>query len=122
MLNMARWGALLLAYLFLALAVVGVILPGLPTVPFLLLSAWFAAKGSQRLHRWLYTHRHFGKLLIDWEQQKAISRSSKVMAVLLISIAWVIMYLQISNLWIVAGMTLLLLAVVAFLLTRPEPQ
>ncbi|MBT3048789.1 MAG: YbaN family protein [Candidatus Thiodiazotropha sp.] len=122
MFNMARWGALLLAYLFLALAVVGVILPGLPTVPFLLLSAWFAAKGSQRLHRWLYAHPHFGKLLIDWEQQGAISRSSKVMAVLLISIAWVIMYLQISNPWVVAGMTLLLAAVVAFLLTRPEPQ
>ncbi|MBT3058041.1 MAG: YbaN family protein [Candidatus Thiodiazotropha sp.] len=122
MFNMARWGALLLAYLFLALAVVGVILPGLPTVPFLLLSAWFAAKGSQRLHRWLYAHPHFGKLLIDWEQQGAISRSSKVMAVLLISIAWVIMYLQISDPWVVAGMTLLLAAVVAFLLTRPEPQ
>ncbi|MEW8512326.1 MAG: YbaN family protein [Candidatus Thiodiazotropha sp.] len=122
MFNMARWGALLLAYLFSALAVVGLILPGLPTVPFLLLSAWFAAKGSQRLHRWLYAHPHFGKLLIDWEQQGAISRSSKVMAVLLISIAWVIMYLQISNPWVVAGMTLLLAAVVAFLLTRPEPQ
>ncbi|MBT2969949.1 MAG: YbaN family protein [Candidatus Thiodiazotropha sp. (ex Ctena orbiculata)] len=119
---MARWGALILAYLFLALALVGVILPGLPTVPFLLLSAWFAAKGSQRLHRWLYSHPHFGKLLIDWEQRGAISRSSKVMAVILIFIAWVIMYLQISNLWVFAGMTLLLIGVIAFLLTRPEPD
>jgi uncharacterized membrane protein YbaN (DUF454 family) len=122
MLNLARWGAQILAYFFLVLAIVGVVIPGLPTVPFLILSAWFAAKGSQRLHRWIYEHPHFGKLLIDWEQQGAISRSSKVMAVILLVIAWIIMYMQINNLWIIAGMTLILLSVMVFLLTRPEPH
>ena len=43
-----------------------------------LVAAWFAAKGSERLHAWLYAHPHFGQLLIDWEQQKAVSRKSKV--------------------------------------------
>jgi uncharacterized membrane protein YbaN (DUF454 family) len=115
-------GALILAYLFLALAIVGVVVPGLPTVPFLLLSAWFAARGSKRLHRWLYEHPHFGKLLIDWERHGAISRSSKVLAVLMIIVAWVVMYLQITNLWLVAGMSLILIVVTVFLLTRPEPH
>ncbi len=57
--------ALLLAYMFLGLAVIGIFLPGLPTVPFLLLAAWFSAKGSERLHNWLDAHPKFGKLLKD---------------------------------------------------------
>jgi uncharacterized membrane protein YbaN (DUF454 family) len=117
-----KLGALILAYIFLALAIVGVVVPGLPTVPFLLLSAWFAAKGSKRLHRWLYEHPRFGKLLIDWERQGAISRSSKVIAVIMISVAWVIMYLKITNLWLVAGMALILILVMVYILTRPEPH
>ncbi|MBT3040783.1 MAG: YbaN family protein [Candidatus Thiodiazotropha endolucinida] len=122
MINLTRWAALVLAYLFLALAVIGVILPGLPTVPFLLLAAWFAAKGSERLHRWLYAHPHFGKLLVDWEQQGAISRSSKVAAVILLIVAWVVMYLRISSPWVMAGLTALFVSIMVFLLTRPEPR
>jgi len=120
--NLIRWAALILAYIFLALAIIGVIIPGLPTVPFLLLSTWFAAKGSKRLHRWLYAHPQFGKLLIDWEQQGAVSRSSKLMAVMLLTISWGIMYLHISNLWLMAGLTMLLISIIAFLLSRPEPR
>ncbi|MEW8523216.1 MAG: YbaN family protein [Candidatus Thiodiazotropha endolucinida] len=122
MINLTRWAALILAYLFLALAVIGVILPGLPSVPFLLLAAWFAAKGSERLHRWLYAHPHFGKLLVDWEQQGAISRSSKVAAVILLIVAWVVMYLRISSPWVMAGLTALFVSIMVFLLTRPEPR
>ncbi|MES9923005.1 MAG: YbaN family protein [Candidatus Thiodiazotropha endolucinida] len=122
MINLTRWAALILAYLFLALAVIGVILPGLPTVPFLLLAAWFAAKGSERLHGWLYAHPYFGKLLVDWEQQGAISRSSKVTAVILLVVAWVVMYLRISSPWVMAGLTALFVSIMAFLLTRPEPR
>lgn len=119
---MTRIIALLLAYFFLALAIIGVILPGLPTVPFLLLAAWFSARGSVRLHRWLYSHPHFGRLLIDWEQQGAISRSSKIIASILIVVSWVIMYQRIDNLWLMAGITILFTLVIAFLISRPEPR
>ena len=122
MLNLSRWVALILAYLFLALALIGIVLPGLPTVPFLLLSAWFAAKGSERLHRWLYAHPHLGTLLIDWEQQGAISRSSKVIAVILLAASWGVMVMRIGNFWVMTGITVLFIAIIAFLLSRPEPQ
>ena len=122
MLNLTRPASLLLAYFFLALALIGVILPGLPTVPFLLLAAWFSAKGSDRLHSWLYAHPHLGKLLIDWEQQGAISRSSKVIAFLLLTLSWVIMYLRVDNLWLMAGMAVLFISIMVFIISRPEPR
>ena len=121
MLNLTRWGALILAYFFLALAIIGVILPGVPTVPFLLLTAWFSAKGSERLHRWLYAHPHLGKLLIDWEEQGAVSRSSKVMAVILLTVSWGVMYFRIDNFWVMGGLAALFISIIAFLLSRPEP-
>lgn len=119
--RLIRWPSLLLAYLCLVLAILGIVLPGMPTVPFLLLTAWFAARGSERLHRWLYAHPHLGALLINWEQQGAVSRHSKRIAVVLLSISWGILYWRIDNRWLLAGLALLFVAVAAFLLTRPEP-
>ena len=119
---MTRFVALILAYFFLALAIVGIVLPGLPTVPFLLLTAWFAARGSDRLHRWLYDHPHFGNLIINWEQQGAVSRKSKVIAVLMLIISWVVMCLRIDNIYGLAGIAVLFSAVAAYLISRPEPN
>ena len=119
---MARITALVLAYFFLALALVGVFLPGLPTVPFLLLTAWFAARGSERLHRWLYAHPLLGKLLIDWEAERAISRKSKVLAVLMLLVSWSVMYLRLNNLWLLSGLATLIVIVGTYLITRPEPK
>jgi hypothetical protein len=118
---MARLAALILAYFFLALAIVGMFLPGLPTVPFLLLTAWFAARGSERLHSWLYAHPHLGKLLIDWEQQGAVSRTSKVIAVLMLITSWVVMYRRLDNAWVLAGIAVLFVAIATYLASRPEP-
>jgi len=119
---MARLVALILAYFFLALAIVGMFLPGLPTVPFLLLTAWFAARGSDRLHGWLYAHPHLGKLLIDWEQQGAVSRTSKVIAVLMLITSWVVMYHRLNNVWGLAGISVLFVAIATYLVSRPEPN
>lgn len=119
---MTRLVALILAYFFLALAMVGVFLPGLPTVPFLLLTAWFAARGSDRLHRWLYAHPHLGKLLIDWEQHGAISRTSKVITVLMLITSWVIMYHRLNNVWGLVGIAVLFVVIAIYLLSRPEPN
>jgi len=119
---MARLMALILAYFFLALAVVGMFLPGLPTVPFLLLTAWFAARGSDRLHSWLYAHPHLGKLLIDWEQQRAVSRTSKVIAVLMLITSWVVMYHRLNNVWGLVCLAVLFVAIATYLVSRPEPN
>ena len=119
---MTRFLALILAYFFLTLAVVGMFLPGLPTVPFLLLTAWFAARGSERLHRWLYAHPQLGKLLIDWEQQGAVSRTSKVIAVLMLITSWLVMYYRLDNAWLLAGIAVLFFAIATFLVSRPEPN
>jgi hypothetical protein len=119
---MMRYVALFLAYFFLILAVIGVILPGLPTVPFLLLAAWFSARGSKRLHSWLYEHPHLGRLLIEWETQKAISRKGKIIAVLMLLVSWVVMYQKINDVWMLVGTTFLFAAVAAYLVSRPEPH
>lgn len=120
--SMTRMAALFFAYLFLALAIVGVFVPGLPTVPFLILTAWFAARGSEKLHSWLYAHPHLGRLLIDWEQRGAVSRSSKVLAVLMLSISWIVLYHRLDNIWGLSVITLLFLAISTFLISRPEPD
>ena len=119
---MTRLVALILAYFFLALAVIGVFLPIMPTVPFLLLTAWFSAKGSERLHRWLYEHPHLGKLLIVWERQGAVSRSSKIVAVVMLIVSWVVMYQRIDNMWVMAGITVLFVSIMVYLVSRPEPR
>jgi len=113
--------ALILAYFFLALAVVGVFLPGIPTIPFLLLSAWFSAKGSGHLYRWLYEHPRLGRILIDWERRGAISRTSKVLAVSMLLVSWVVIYHRLDSLWVLVFIGMLFFAIASFLVTRPEP-
>lgn len=71
---------LLLGLFFTAVAFVGIFLPVLPTVPFLILAAAFFARSSERLETWLMTHRHFGPMLKDWRARGAIPLRGKVMA------------------------------------------
>lgn len=100
---------------------VGVVVPGIPTVPFLLLAAWSASKGSKRLHAWLYGHPRFGQDLVDWDQKRAVSRRSKVIAIGLLVLSWVIMWWRIDNPWLLSALALLFITVGTFLATRPEP-
>lgn len=63
-----------------ALALVGVFLPLLPTVPFLLLASFLFARSSSRLHNWLLSHRTFGPMIDDWNSSGAIRLPAKKMA------------------------------------------
>lgn len=119
---MTRWPFAVLAYLFVGLALVGVVVPGLPTFPFLLLAAWAAARGSRRLHDWLYEHPRFGAALIDWERERAVSRRSKVLAVGLMAVSWGIMLWRVDNPWIPAALAALFLVVGTYVVRRPEPS
>ncbi len=62
----------------LALGAIGVVLPLLPTTPFVLLAAFAFARSSTRMHRWLHEHRVFGPLIDDWNRYGAIGRNAKL--------------------------------------------
>ncbi len=116
-----RWPFALLAYLFTGLALAGVALPGLPTVPFLLVAAWAASRGSERLRRWLETHRHFGPLLHCWEKERAVPRRAKQMAVLLLAFSWSGIVWHSNGPLIPLAMALLFTAIATYIVTRPPP-
>ncbi len=70
----------LLGFLTLGLACLGVLLPVLPTTPFLLLSAWFFARSSEKWHAWLLANSTFGPLLQNWERDRCITLTTKLVA------------------------------------------
>lgn len=66
--------------LALLLGILGLFLPLLPTTPFLLLASWCFARGSERLHRWLLSHRVFGEYLRNFEAGRGIPLKAKILA------------------------------------------
>ena len=67
--------------MFLAIAALGVVLPVLPTTPFLLLSAWFFARSSKKWHQWLLNNKVFGPMITNWETNRCVSKRTKVVAI-----------------------------------------
>lgn len=82
------WRALWLAagLAALALGVVGVFLPLLPTTPFVLLAAACFSRGSTRCERWLLGHRVFGPMVRDWRRHRAIPRRARQLAFVMMAI------------------------------------
>ena len=117
-----RWAWWLLAWLALGLGLVGIVVPVLPTVPFVLLSAYAAARGSQRLHAWLLAHRQFGPLIRDWQAQGAVSRRAKWLATVMMAAAAVIMAQTAPRWWMAAIGIALMTVVDLWLWLRPEPR
>lgn len=64
----------------LALGAVGVILPLLPTTPFVLLAAFAFARSAPRLRAWLVGNLIFGPIILDWEESGVIAPRYKLMA------------------------------------------
>jgi len=70
---------------FLALGVVGIFLPLLPTTPFLLLAAACFARASRRLHHWLLNHAVLGPIVLEWREHRAMPYRAKRAALLLLA-------------------------------------
>ena len=68
----------------LALGIMGVFLPVLPTTPFLLLSAALYMRSSQRLYDWLMSHKHLGAYIRNFREHKALPLRVKVVSVTMV--------------------------------------
>ena len=116
-----RLAWLVLAYVSLALGVIGIFVPGLPTTPFVLLSAFAAARGSRRLHAWLLAHRQFGPMIRDWQATGAVSRRAKRAATAMMALSAAVMFATAPKLWMAATGTAIMGVVAIWLWRRPEP-
>ena len=74
----------LLGAISLILAIIGLFLPVLPTVPFVLLAAYCFLRSSNRFYTKLIANRYFGTILADYLQGKGVSRRSKAMSLALL--------------------------------------
>jgi uncharacterized membrane protein YbaN (DUF454 family) len=111
---------LALTWVSIALAVLGALLPGLPTTIFVLIAAWSASRCSPQLHHWLEQHPLFGERLRNWERGGVIDRGSKWIASagMLVSTAIVLLSIQQLLLLVPIIATIITGAIVVW--SRPE--
>jgi uncharacterized membrane protein YbaN (DUF454 family) len=116
-----RWLFGALGLVFLGLGLVGVVLPLLPTTPFLLLALWAFARSSRRLHDWLYGHPRFGPGLRAWHEHGVVPRRAKVASITFMagSMAYVVLVTATPP-WAQAAMAATLAAVAVWMVRRPE--
>ena len=106
---------------FVAVGAIGVILPLLPTTPFLLLAAYSFTRSSPRMHRWLHRHQTFGPLINNWNHYGSIDRRSKRIALVVILLTPLITMAIGVPWWALAAQLLVLGIAATFILTRPDP-
>jgi len=86
-------------WLSLAAGFVGIFLPLLPTVPFVLLAAFCFSRGSARCERWLLGHPRFGPWIEDWRANRAVPLRAKQLATLMMAAGAVVAGLQLWPAW-----------------------
>lgn len=116
-----RFVYLVFAWAMLALGIIGIVLPGLPTTPFILLAAWAAARGSTRLHERLLAHPTFGPMIRDWEAHGAVSRRAKWAATITMIVCALLMAWTAPKWWMSATGTAIMAVTGTWLWFRPEP-
>jgi uncharacterized protein len=105
-----------LGTLFLAIGIVGIFVPLLPTTPFLLLASACYLRGSERMHRWLLSHGRLGAYIRAYEEGRGIPLRAKLVALAMMwaSIGYGVYrfaypWLQVALLLVAAGVTIYLL-------------
>jgi len=88
---------------------------------FVLISAWAASHGSERLHRWLLAHPQFGPLIVNWQRHGAVSRKAKWMATATMALCALIMLWCVPLAWVKWFSIGSMACVCAWLWMRPLP-
>ncbi|WP_020593525.1 YbaN family protein [Kiloniella laminariae] len=105
------------------LGVIGLILPLLPTTPFLLVALWAFSLSSKRFHNWLYSHRFLGPLVQNWDRYRVIPRKAKFLAVSMMTASLLLVaYKGLVPLWGLALIGVFFLLIAGFILSCPSDK
>ena len=105
----------------LALGIIGVVLPLLPTTPFVLLAAACFARGSERFHQWLLANRTFGPMVYEWERHRSLPYRTKVTAIVLMSLTMAVsIVFFVQPLWLKIALALFGVALALWMYRIPS--
>lgn len=95
-----------LGVVFLALGLIGVVVPGMPTTVFVLLAGYCWARSSKRFYEYLLSHQVFGKMITDWQERRAMPRFAKYLAWAMMAISTVVMFIRLPDDWLWLGVVM----------------
>ena len=109
-----------LGWLCVGLGFVGIFVPGIPTTIFLIIALWAFTKSSKKLRNWLLNHKRFGPILNNWQQHKVVPRRAKILMVVLMSLASILFYYSLQNLYLTIGLVIILVLVAIYVISLPS--
>lgn len=89
---------IILGFISMGIGIVGIVVPILPTTPFLLLASFFFAKGSKRFHDWFISTKIYKKYLESFVQSRAMTLKNKLTILLPVSLMLIITFIFVNNL------------------------
>ncbi len=116
----ARVAYLAFGWVCVALGLVGVVLPAMPTTIFMLIALWAFARSSDRFRDWLYYHPRFGPALRRWTEHRVIPRSAKVAAVATMLVSVVAVGLLVRSIPLNISVAVILGSVAIYIVSRPS--
>ncbi|RKQ40942.1 DUF454 family protein [Enterobacter sp. R1(2018)] len=116
---MQRTILIIIGWLAVVLATFGVVLPLLPTTPFLLLAAWCFARSSPRFHHWLLYRSWFGGYLRHWQKHRALPPGTKPKAMVFIVVTFAVSLYLVNILWVRLFLLTMMCALLIFMWRMP---
>lgn len=110
-----------LAALCFGIGVIGIFLPLLPATDFMLLAVFCASRGSRRFELWIRKNRLAGPLIQAWEEERAIALPAKIVSLSMMVLSAFVIWLHTGFNWVFWLFAIVLLAVGAFVASRPLP-
>ena len=116
---------LVLGWIWVGVAFIGVVAPIIPTTGPILLAAFFFSKSSERFDTWLVNNRLFGGIVRDWRAGEGFTVRAKAIAVSAIAISFgftTYFALGTTHITIRVGMWILAFAIAGYVVTRPTKR
>ena len=115
-----RFVLIVLGWICVGIAFIGIFTPGIPTTPLLIVALWAFSKSSKKLHTWLINHKRFGPILKNWEAHKVVSKNAKITMVILQIIAVIFFYWSTKSLLYSLILVVVLIFVAKYVLSLPS--